>query len=1349
MESGSKGSPYTITIYGGDININANGAGAGIGGGYKCYASSFNGEGIRIYGGNIKAVSHSGAAIGNGYYEDGSYGSVAIYGGSVNARSTGGGAGIGGGLMGANGKIYIYGGDVTAEAENDDGQSGAGIGSGANRPLLNWENDRDINISGGSVSAISQTGAGIGAGYRRDGGNINITGGVVFACSTGGGAGIGGGFEKSGGVINIQKAIVLAYSTGNVDESLFQTVSSNMISAAQNAIRTFGSSLSGSGLDIISSAFSGLGSLFNANSGRGYGAGIGGSDKGNSGTINIKDSIIIAQGGDLGSGIGCGKQRKYENITIENSFVDSVGGNNGAGIGGGNEAGPEDNTKISIIGSTVKATGGSESAGIGSGNEYTNCGTIEIDSSTVEAHGGAYAAGIGGGEDEGLDTIIIRGESTVTGIGGGSGNALGIGHGAYSSFTSFFTGYYPSNGKLYFPETSLVMIGEDKDDKRVVPATYIYENGRGDEARYMSIYPCTHDSLEDYASKEYHGKECSYCHKAIKSENHIWGSDNKCTICGVSATMVSVTLKEQNNDSEVTRVLTVPQNTSFTMPEPENIPDGMGFVCWYNPSQLPLYAGDMINVTDNYTYTAVYAPVVETTYIDENGYQQNVTARKFPFTEKEAGPLYSGWYIIDENIPMGFGGVATVHGNVKLILADDVTVSSNYFGFRDPIKEQSSLTLYGQAKQTGAISPELLSDYGPITNFVQYGGRMTNVNLVTAGNIKIAGGVFDARSFEVSDKIELGWSRWSDSICVHDYCHNDTNPEISVIEGKMLKSSYDNYVLKSGVLSDNEKIRIQNSPLVPAVDFKFKTPPQWTWSEDHTEASASFSGGPEGSVTVTATVEKTLDGLYMDSTASVHFMGQDYTDTKHDQVLWNVNNKTNDTSVHGTVEISADTAQPGELVEITATPDKNFSIKSITVTPPLLSHINVEILGNGEAFIMPQCDVTVEVVFEQQDPCPITILKTGKGTVTANVDEEFGGKEITLNIAPEEDHLLSDISVTYADAADSENVNLTVLSGDGEGDEGYVKLLDGNTATKWCIGVTEPRHIIMKANSKVCMTEYSLTTGNDNASWKGRNWKDYTIYGANFASDSEAVRDSAQWQVVKAVENDSVTQDVNLTRYDYPLDTPAAPYQYYKIEIMSNKDGSSIQMSEFGMKAVAPQEITLSGEGNTRTFTMPVYPVTVNAVFLPYLAGYSLSLNGDIGVNYFLNLTDRDITDGAKLAFAWTVNGKEKTHSVTLSSADKTSNGYKASCPIAVTEMTHEITATLTIGETVVATYTYSAVTYADEIVNGKTFRTNYIAENGEKNTISLLLSLRQCSTTAQRRRRSSTRIRITSPMPD
>ena len=1366
---GSKGSPYIISIYGGDISVSAFGAGAGIGGGYKASASSYNGEGIRIYGGTITAESYTGAGIGNGYDEDSSYGSVAIYGGSVNARSLGGGAGIGGGMMGANGKIYIYGGDITAEAENDGGQSGAGIGSGANRPLINFEDDRDINISGGAVAAISQTGAGIGAGYRRNAGRINITGGAVFACSVGGGAGIGGGFGKSGGEINIQDAIVLGYSTGNVDKSLFHTVTSNMVSAAQNAIHTFGSSLDGSALSAITGAFSSLGALFNSSSGRGYGAGIGGGDKGKSGTINIKNSIIIARGGDLAPGIGCGKQSRYGNITIEESYVDTVGGNNGAGIGGGNEAGPADNTKISIIGSTVKATGGSESAGIGSGNEYPNYGTIEIDSSTVEAHGGAYAAGIGGGdggsgsgsitirngsdvkayagedaagigggeggnggnieiedstvyaqgnyygagigggENGGAGTITIRGESTVTGVGGDNGSTRGIGHGAYDSFVSFFTGDYPSNGRMFFSETFLVRIGEDKDHTRVVPATYIYENGRGDETRYISIYPCTHENLEDYVSDHWHGQKCTYCGKRITAEDHIWGPDQKCTVCGASALTFTYSFKEQNDDGdEVTRSISIPQLSSFTMPDPENVPDGMGFVGWKGDATIR-YAGDVIDtVKGNNTYTAVYESVIETTYIDENGEQQTVLARKFPVTNDRLD-LYRGWYIIDEDIPDDIGNAVYLHGDVKLILADDVTVSSQFLCFwaSGMTGEYSSLSVYGQAKQTGTIHPSITQDLGQFQDFAQYGGRIINSRGLSAENCKIAGGVFEAYILEVSDKIELGWSGWSDYIHVNNYSYNNTDPEISVMEGKKLMLENGNTVLNAGVLSKDQKRNIRNQKLIPNVNFKFNPTPVWDWSADHTKATATFSNASGVKAEVRANVEHSIDGLYLVSTATVNFMGTLYSDTQQTQFRWYVINQTNATSGHGTVAFSADMAEPGELVEITATPDPGFRVSAVTVTPSL-NNTEVEVLGNGNAFIMPQCNATVEVVFEQEAPNPITINTTGSGSVTSSAYEARVDDEITLNITPGEGAHLSDIRVMSATDSDAAKVNLTALSGEFDGNEGYDKLLDGNTGTKWCVGVTQPRHIIMKADAKVCMTGYSLTTGNDNASprYGGRNWKDYTIYGANFASDSEAVRNSAQWQVVKAVENDSVTQDVNFTKYDYPLDAPAAPYQYYKIEITSNKGGSSIQMSEFEMQAVAAQEIALSGEGDTRTFTMPAYPVSVTAAFSDnfgtHLAGHSISLDGDIAVNFYMNL-DPEITshEGLKMQFSVPDTSTEYQHQeIEVSDNIKVGNYYVFKCRVAAKNMDSVISAQLVDNENNKSVvYTYSVMEYADYLL--------------------------------------------------
>lgn len=1050
------------------------------------------------------------------------------------------------------------------------------------------------------------------------------------------------------------------------------------------------------------------------------GAGVGGAANGSPSRVTIYGGNHTFRRYGSGAGLGGGYKGWVSNYSDEGVTGEGIriyGGTitaesaQGAGIGNGYyaDAAP---CSIAIYGGNISALSTDGGAGIG-GGRAGRCPYIHIYGGNVTAvasgEKGESGAGIGGGEDEGVGTIIIRGESTVTGVGGRYSNARGIGHGAYDSFVSFFTRYYPSNGNLYFPETSFVKIGLNQNDTTVVPASYIYEHGRGFGTKYMSIYPCPHENLYSNSSNYYHGMKCSYCQKPVISEEHTWGSDNKCTFCGASAVTVTYTFKEQDrNGNEVTRNIQIPEYSSFTMPEAENVPDGMEFVGWTGDTTIR-YAGDVIDSVDMYmTYTAVYEAVVETTYIDEDGEQQTVLARKFPITESEAGPLYSGWYVIDEDIPEDFGSRAEVYGDVKLILADDVTVSSRFLYFEESAFIASSLSVYGQAKQTGTISCDF-QGYGPITGFTQYGGKV-NVDKLQADNCKIAGGVFDAHLLEVSDKIELGWSGWSDSITVYDYRYNNTNPEISVIEGKQLKNNARNTVYNPGVLTDNQIKEIRNVPLVPAVNYKF-TGPTWSWSEDRTEATATFTDyrvKPE----VRASIERTLDGVYMVSTASVYFMGETYSNTVRDQVRWCVNNNTNDTSVHGTVEFSADIAEPGELVEITATPNKNYYVKSVNIRPAKSSK-TVEIIGDGEAFIMPDCDVSVDVVFEQTAPSPVTIHTTGNGTVTANVDKALEDDEITLNISPGENYRLGSISAV-ADG-DAEKVKLTALSGDGEGDQGYAKLLDNSPYTKWCIGVTEPRHIIMKADAPVFMTGYSLTTGNDNSAYRGRNWKDYTIYGANFASDSEAVRDSAQWQVVKAVVNDSVTQDVNYTTFDYTLDTPAAAYQYYKIEITSNKGGSSIQMSEFEMKAAALQQITLSGEGNTRTFTMPVDPVTVNAEFVPCFTGHSLSLNGDIGVNFYLNLTDQEITDGATVDFVWTVNGADKTLSVTLTADDKRSCGYKASCPVAVAEMTYSITATLSIGNETIATDTYSAVEYADVILTDTDFISSFTAKKGEE----------------------------------
>ena len=106
-------------------------------------------------------------------------------------------------------------------------------------------------------------------------------------------------------------------------------------------------------------------------------------------------------------------------------------------------------------------------------------------------------------------------------------------------------------------------------------------------------------------------------------------------------------------------------------------------------------------------------------------------------------------------------------------------------------------------------------------------------------------------------------------------------------------------------------------------------------------------------------------------------------------------------------------------------------------------------------------------------------------------------------------------------------------------------------------------------------------------------------------------------------------------------------------------------------------------------------------------AGHSLTLDGDIGINFFVNLTDEDLANSAKVDFVWTVNGTDKMHSVTLTANDITPHGYKATVNVDVAEMTYDVTATLTVGGEQLDTNTYSVRKYCDVLLSDS-FRNSY-----------------------------------------
>ena len=145
------------------------------------------------------------------------------------------------------------------------------------------------------------------------------------------------------------------------------------------------------------------------------------------------------------------------------------------------------------------------------------------------------------------------------------------------------------------------------------------------------------------------------------------------------------------------------------------------------------------------------------------------------------------------------------------------------------------------------------------------------------------------------------------------------------------------------------------------------------------------------------------------------------------------------------------------------------------------------------------------------------------------------------------------------------------------GDEDYPNLFDGNYQNKWCSveefgGTYEERvssqggydYIIWKTESRIVLRGYKLTTGNDTEEFPGRNWKTWTIYGANFASDSEATEDASVWKRIHRVENDNVLQGTNYTGFFYEVSGNKTACQYYKlvIEAIQSTDDNVQQMSE-------------------------------------------------------------------------------------------------------------------------------------------------------------------------------------------
>ena len=145
-------------------------------------------------------------------------------------------------------------------------------------------------------------------------------------------------------------------------------------------------------------------------------------------------------------------------------------------------------------------------------------------------------------------------------------------------------------------------------------------------------------------------------------------------------------------------------------------------------------------------------------------------------------------------------------------------------------------------------------------------------------------------------------------------------------------------------------------------------------------------------------------------------------------------------------------------------------------------------------------------------------------------------------------------------------VTFTALAGSPEGmseAENYHNLFDGKKkegySTKWCCNFYSSAYVIFEASKAGIPVGYTITTGNDNSNWKGRNPKSWKLYGNKEGKNGN-------WTLIQEVNNDTKLQDVNCTSYDFTCEKGKTSYKYFKWEISAIQSGDVLQVGEFELK---------------------------------------------------------------------------------------------------------------------------------------------------------------------------------------
>lgn len=134
---------------------------------------------------------------------------------------------------------------------------------------------------------------------------------------------------------------------------------------------------------------------------------------------------------------------------------------------------------------------------------------------------------------------------------------------------------------------------------------------------------------------------------------------------------------------------------------------------------------------------------------------------------------------------------------------------------------------------------------------------------------------------------------------------------------------------------------------------------------------------------------------------------------------------------------------------------------------------------------------------------------------------------------------------------------------------GYDQILDGNTATKWCVNTDTKSEgvwfVEFHTASAVQVDGYKLTTADDTQTYSGRNPMNWTLKAKVNSGDA--------WTVIDTKIGNTDMPAANCSSVDFETDVQGM-YQFFRLEVSTVQSGDWFQLSEMQLYGCSDREFS-------------------------------------------------------------------------------------------------------------------------------------------------------------------------------